>query len=116
MRFPSSSMFLILKSIPIVVMKVGEKESFAYRRSRQVFPTPAESNNWHQPSRAGFPASARRTTVTDHEQLDLHVEGVLMACHRAPPLSSGAATAAGKENSPADKQPLARLFFFFHTR
>ena len=40
MRLSSISMFLILKSIPIVVMKVGEKESLAYRRRRQVFPTP----------------------------------------------------------------------------
>jgi hypothetical protein len=31
---------LILKSMPIVVMKVGEKESLAYRSNRHVFPTP----------------------------------------------------------------------------
>ncbi len=37
---PSSSRFLILKSMPMVVMKVGEKESLAYRSSRHVFPTP----------------------------------------------------------------------------
>lgn len=36
----SNWIFLILKSIPIVVMKVGEKESLAYLRRRQVFPTP----------------------------------------------------------------------------
>ena len=35
-------MFLILKSIPMVVIKVGEKESLAYLRSKQVFPTPDE--------------------------------------------------------------------------
>ena len=40
-RFPSSSMFLILKSMPIVAINVGEKESFAYLSKRQVFPTPA---------------------------------------------------------------------------
>jgi hypothetical protein len=33
-------MFFILKSIPIVVMKVGEKESLAYLSSKQVLPTP----------------------------------------------------------------------------
>lgn len=31
---------LILKSIPIVVIKVGLKESFAYRSNKHVFPTP----------------------------------------------------------------------------
>ena len=36
----SISTFFILKSIPIVVMKVGEKESFAYLSKRQVLPTP----------------------------------------------------------------------------
>lgn len=40
--FPSTSIVLILKSIPIVVMNVGLKESFAYRSSKQVLPTPAE--------------------------------------------------------------------------
>jgi hypothetical protein len=40
-RFPSISMVLILKSIPIVVMNVGLNESFAYRSSRHVLPTPA---------------------------------------------------------------------------
>ena len=38
---PSRVMFFILKSMPIVVMNVGEKESFAYLRSKHVFPTPA---------------------------------------------------------------------------
>ena len=33
-------MFFILKSIPIVVMKVGENESLAYRNSKHVLPTP----------------------------------------------------------------------------
>jgi hypothetical protein len=33
-------MFLILKSMPIVVINVGENESLAYRRRRHVFPTP----------------------------------------------------------------------------
>jgi hypothetical protein len=40
MRLPSNWIFLILKSMPMVVMNVGEKESFAYLSSRQVFPTP----------------------------------------------------------------------------
>jgi hypothetical protein len=31
--------FFILKSMPIVDMKVDEKESLAYRRSKHVFPT-----------------------------------------------------------------------------
>jgi hypothetical protein len=33
---------LILKSIPIVVMKVDENESLEYRSSKHVFPTPKE--------------------------------------------------------------------------
>ena len=40
MRFPSNSMFLILKSIPMVVINVGENESLAYLSNRHVFPTP----------------------------------------------------------------------------
>lgn len=36
------SMVLILKSIPIVVMKVGENVSFAYRSNKHVLPTPAQ--------------------------------------------------------------------------
>jgi hypothetical protein len=39
-RFPSNCIFFILKSIPIVVINVGENESFAYLKRRQVFPTP----------------------------------------------------------------------------
>ena len=42
MRLPSTSMVLILKSMPMVVMNVGLKLSLAYRSSRQVLPTPAE--------------------------------------------------------------------------
>ena len=38
--FPPSSIVLILKSIPIVVIKVGLNESFAYRSNKHVFPTP----------------------------------------------------------------------------
>ena len=38
-RFPARSIVLILKSIPIVVMKVDEKVSFAYRNKSDVFPT-----------------------------------------------------------------------------
>lgn len=44
-RFPSKLIFLILKSMPIVVIKVGEKESFAYRRSKHVLPTPTINQN-----------------------------------------------------------------------
>ena len=51
MRFPPSSMFLILKSMPIVVMKVGEKESLAYLRSRQVLPTPVASKHTRKEQR-----------------------------------------------------------------
>jgi len=40
MRLPSNWMFLILKSMPMVVMNVGENESLAYLSNRQVFPTP----------------------------------------------------------------------------
>ena len=40
-RLPSRSMFLILKSMPIVVMKDFENDWLAYRRRRQVLPTPA---------------------------------------------------------------------------
>lgn len=39
-RFPSSSMVRILKSMPIVVMKDGVKESSLKRRRQQDFPTP----------------------------------------------------------------------------
>ena len=38
-------MFLILKSIPIVVMKVGENDSFAYLNNRQVLPTPLQGKS-----------------------------------------------------------------------
>jgi len=40
---PLMSIVLILKSIPIVVMNVGLKVSFAYRNNKQVLPTPAAS-------------------------------------------------------------------------
>jgi hypothetical protein len=39
-RFPSSSMVLILKSMPMVVMKDGVKESSLKRRRQHDFPTP----------------------------------------------------------------------------
>ena len=42
--FPSSRIFFILKSIPIVVMKVGENESLAYLNNKHVFPTPNEEH------------------------------------------------------------------------
>lgn len=41
MRFPSSSMVRILKSIPMVVMKLGVQASSQNRRSRHDLPTPA---------------------------------------------------------------------------
>ena len=39
-RFPSSSIVRILKSMPMVVMKEGVQASSQNRRSRQDFPTP----------------------------------------------------------------------------
>jgi len=39
-RFPSSSIVRILKSMPIVVMKEGVKESSLKRSRQQDFPTP----------------------------------------------------------------------------
>lgn len=39
-RFPSNSIVLILKSIPIVVMKLGENESSQNLSNKQLFPTP----------------------------------------------------------------------------
>jgi len=42
MRLLSSSMVLILKSIPMVVMKLVVKVSSEKRRRRQLFPTPAK--------------------------------------------------------------------------
>lgn len=41
MRFPSNSMVLILKSIPMVVMKEGVHASSQNRSKRHDFPTPA---------------------------------------------------------------------------
>jgi len=41
MRFPSTSIVFTLKSMPMVVINVGLKESLAYRSSRHVLPTPA---------------------------------------------------------------------------
>ncbi len=43
MRFPSSSIVRILKSIPMVVMKEGVNESSEKRSNRQDFPTPVVS-------------------------------------------------------------------------
>lgn len=40
-RFPSSSIVRILKSMPIVVMKEGVHASSQKRRSKQDFPTPS---------------------------------------------------------------------------
>lgn len=45
MRFPSSSIVLILKSIPIVVMKLGVQASSQNRSSKQDFPTPEDGRN-----------------------------------------------------------------------
>ena len=42
MRFPSSSMVLILKSMPMVVMKEGVQASSQKRSSRHDFPTPVK--------------------------------------------------------------------------
>lgn len=39
-RLPSMVTVLILKSMPMVVMNVGENEWLAYRINRLVFPTP----------------------------------------------------------------------------
>lgn len=39
-RLPSSSIVLILKSMPMVVMKDGVKESSLKRRRQHDFPTP----------------------------------------------------------------------------
>ena len=55
-------MFLILKSIPIVVMNVGEKESLAYLRRRHVLPTPA--NGGHRVSQTKKPIGQNPTTTT----------------------------------------------------
>lgn len=46
-RFPSSSIVLILKSIPMVVMNEGVQASSQNRRSRQDLPTPIHSNYYN---------------------------------------------------------------------
>ena len=46
MRLPSTSIVFILKSMPMVVIKVGLKELFAYRKRRHVLPTPAKQMGW----------------------------------------------------------------------
>ncbi len=61
MRFPSNSIVLILKSIPMVVMKDGVKESSEKRRSRQLFPTPANEREERE---------EKRTGITNQQKLD----------------------------------------------
>ena len=62
MRFPSTSIVRILKSIPIVVMNDGVHESSQKRRSRHDLPTPIVSVYTCLPTR-----------VTDQEQFDKEV-------------------------------------------
>jgi len=59
--FPSISMVLILKSIPIVVMKEGVNWSSLNRRRRQDFPTPRNMNGQ---------TISRLTAISDQEQFD----------------------------------------------
>lgn len=59
-RVPPMSTYLILKSMPMVVMKVGEKESCAYRSSRLVF-LPHRTQ-----SRKQRPGSLRPRSTTHH--------------------------------------------------
>ena len=62
MRFPSTSIVRILKSIPIVVMNDGVHESSQKRRSKHDLPTPVVS------------AYIRvLTRVTDQKQFDKEV-------------------------------------------
>jgi len=53
---PFTSIVLILKSIPMVVIKVGLKVSFAYRSSRHVLPTPAGREGGSEQRRRMRPA------------------------------------------------------------
>ena len=62
MRFPSTSIVRILKSIPIVVMNDGVHESSQKRRSKHDLPTPVVSACARVPTR-----------VTDQEKLDKEV-------------------------------------------
>lgn len=59
MRFPSSSIVRILKSMPMVVMKEGVHASSQKRRSRQDLPTPATRLRAHTTS------SSPRTTIPE---------------------------------------------------
>jgi hypothetical protein len=82
MRLPSNWIFLILKSMPMVVMNVGEKESLAYLSSRQVFPTPKSLRQYF--IRKGKESKERTrtlTTVANHQKLDLHIKSVISGSH-----------------------------------
>jgi len=54
-------MFFTLKSIPIVVIKVGEKESLAYLNNKQVFPTPKNHDSISYTSLARYIPFSRVT-------------------------------------------------------
>lgn len=56
----SISTFFILKSIPMVVMKLEVKESSAKRSSRQLFPTPTDAIQ-------NFKGQDRGTVCVDHQ-------------------------------------------------
>lgn len=72
----------------MVVMNVGEKESLAYLSRRQVFPTPTLNKETSRlQSEIVFQfmrhtaVGTKLTAITDHKQLDLHVESIISSCH-----------------------------------
>ena len=65
MRFPSSSMVRILKSIPIVVMKDGVQASSQKRRRRQDLPTPGRRMRME----ARWKDMEKDTRVADEKEL-----------------------------------------------
>jgi hypothetical protein len=58
-------------------MKVGEKESFAYLNNKQVFPTPIVRGKSRKTGRR----VETLTAVTNHEQFNLHIIGIVATSH-----------------------------------
>lgn len=68
--------------MPMVVMNVGEKESLAYLSSRQVFPTPKSLRQYFiRNEKESKERTMKRTTVANHQKLDLHIESVISGGH-----------------------------------
>lgn len=94
MRFPSSSIVRILKSMPMVVMKLGVQASSQKRRRRHDLPTPARApGSGQRLSERGMAVHECRRTHQSHRSRASAASGCVSASAGGGESTSGSGVA-----------------------